>query len=74
VLEPQARIWLSLAGGLLAGRVFPRTPNGDDCTYCPFRVVCGDGVHARTARLLAGADGILADFAAVKGAPAAEEN
>jgi RecB family exonuclease len=51
-LEPAARGWLDLAGGLLAGRLFPRTPLSDDCQYCAFRPVCGDRASERAALLL----------------------
>ena len=37
--------------GILAERAFPRTPNADDCTYCAFQPVCGDGVYAHAAAL-----------------------
>lgn len=67
VLQPVARRWLGIASGLLAGRLFPRTPKQEDCAYCCFRPVCGDGVCERVADLLAVADGVLADFAALKG-------
>jgi hypothetical protein len=73
VLEPEARRWLGVAAGLLAGRFFPRTPNAADCTYCCFRPVCGDGAHGRAANLLADARGMLAEFAALKGAAPADD-
>ncbi len=66
VLEPAAREWLAIAAELLAERSFPRTPDVDDCTYCCFRPVCGDGVYARAARLLAAGTGALARFRAIK--------
>jgi RecB family exonuclease len=67
VLEPAARHWLAVAGGLLAGQQFPRTPNADDCTYCCFRPVCGETGYAHAAALLTNAEGILLDFGALKG-------
>jgi RecB family exonuclease len=72
VLEPEAQGWLLVAAGLLDGRVFPRTPNKDDCAYCCFRPVCGDGAHGRAAAVLVDADGVLAEFAALKGAAPAD--
>jgi len=73
-LQPAAGTWLEVAARLLTERLFPRTPHKDDCTYCPFRPVCGDGAQDRAAALLAGADGVLTDFAALKGVGANEEN
>jgi RecB family exonuclease len=67
VLEPAARHWLAIAAGLLAGQQFPRTPSADDCIYCCFRPVCGETGYSRAAALLAGAEGVLADFGALKG-------
>jgi hypothetical protein len=52
VLAPGAREWLGLAGDLLGQRMFPRTPDKDDCTYCAFRPVCGDRVYERAASVL----------------------
>jgi hypothetical protein len=66
VLEPAAREWLAVASGLLAERSFPRTTDADDCTYCGFRPVCGDGAPARAAHVLEGAGGALARFRAMK--------
>jgi RecB family exonuclease len=67
VLEPATRQWLALTADLLAERAFPRTPNADDCTYCAFQPVCGDGVYARAAALLTTAAGAPARFGALKG-------
>jgi hypothetical protein len=66
-LEPAARAWLALACDLLAARSFPRTPDADDCTYCAFQPVCGEGVRDRAARLLAEDRGLLGRFGALKG-------
>lgn len=41
-LLTQARGWFGIAADLLAARSFPRTTDGERCTYCDFRVVCGD--------------------------------
>ncbi len=73
VLEPEAQRWLGVAAGLLDGRIFPRTPNEEDCAYCSFRPVCGDGMHERAAVLLGGAGGVLAEFAALKGSAPEED-
>jgi hypothetical protein len=66
VLAPAAREWLALAAELLTDRVFPRTPEGADCEYCPFRPVCGPDAQARATRVLADAGGTLAAFRALK--------
>ncbi len=65
-LEPAAREWLEIAAGLLSERLFPRTPNAEDCTFCCFRPVCGKGAYDRASALLNGTDGVLAKFAALK--------
>jgi len=65
-LEPAARAWLGVAADLLEGRAFPRTPNAEDCRYCRFRPVCGDGIHERAARLLENGDPVLRRFGALK--------
>lgn len=66
VLEPEALRWLGIAQALLERRLFPRTPDQDDCTYCTFRPVCGDAVHDRAARVLEDAGDTLRDFRALK--------
>jgi RecB family exonuclease len=68
-LEPAARGWLGTAVTLLAERVFPRTPDPDDCEWCPFQPVCGEDVYERAARLLRGAAGGLGALAALKRVP-----
>ena len=47
--------WLATARGLLEARVFPRTPEHADCSYCPFQPVCGDEMRSRSVHLLANA-------------------
>src|SRR5262249_42070601 len=47
VLKPAAMKWLETATNLLTERQFPRTPNNEDCSYCPFKPVCGEGVYSR---------------------------
>ena len=66
MLKPAGIKWLEIAAGLLNERQFPRTPNKDDCTYCPFKPVCGDGVYDRARVQLNNSTGAVADFAALK--------
>jgi len=73
ILEPAAVQWLEIAARLLGERLFPRTPNAGDCSYCCFRPVCGKGAYERATMLLANAGGVLKDFAALKGIGAAEQ-
>lgn len=49
VLRRHTREWLGIARQLLSGGLFPRTPNRDDCKYCPFVPACGDGAAQRSA-------------------------
>jgi RecB family exonuclease len=49
VLRRHIREWLTLARQLLKDGLFPRTPNPDDCKYCPFVPACGDGARERVA-------------------------
>jgi len=51
-LEPAARNWLDVAGDLITARLFPRTPDRDDCQYCAFRPVCGERANHRAESLL----------------------
>ena len=51
-LRRQTREWLSIARQLLSAGAFPRTPNVEDCTYCPFLPACGEGAHQRSAAKL----------------------
>lgn len=52
LLRRQTREWLSIARQLLSAGAFPRTPNAEDCTFCPFLAACGDGAHQRSAAKL----------------------
>jgi RecB family exonuclease len=52
LLRRQTREWLSIARQLLSAGTFPRTPNPEDCTYCPFLAACGEGAHERSAAKL----------------------
>jgi RecB family exonuclease len=65
VLKPAAAQWLGLAADMLAARVFPRTPDPEDCTYCRFRPVCGDG-YDRARQMLIGGDRVLERFGRLK--------
>jgi RecB family exonuclease len=68
VLAPAARQWLGAAAALLRDRLFPRTPDPADCSFCAFRPVCGDEVYARARGLLEGGGAAaLARFARLKG-------
>ncbi len=40
-LKDAARSWLTVAHDLLRSRLFPRTPDGDDCEFCSFSPLCG---------------------------------
>ena len=67
-LEASARVWFGLARQLLERHAFPRTPHPDDCSYCPFKLVCGPKAHERASALLDGIDDeVLELFARVKG-------
>ena len=65
-LKPAATKWLETASNVLAERKFPRTPNKEDCSYCPFKAVCGEDVYSRATLLLGESSGALKDFAALK--------
>jgi ATP-dependent helicase/DNAse subunit B len=52
LLRRQTREWLGIARQLLSAGAFPRTPNPEDCTYCPFLAACGEGAHQRSAAKL----------------------
>ncbi len=49
ILRQQTREWLGIARQLLAAGLFPRTPNTEDCVYCPFVPACGEGAQQRSA-------------------------
>jgi len=51
-LRRQTREWLGVARQLLDRGAFPRTPNPEDCTFCPFVAACGDGAQQQSARKL----------------------
>jgi RecB family exonuclease len=52
LLRRRTREWLGVAQRLLHAGSFPRTPNPDDCRYCPFVPACGDGAQLRSAAKL----------------------
>lgn len=54
VLRRQTREWASVARRLLSTGSFPRTPNPEDCTYCPFRPACGEDAQQHSAAKLHG--------------------
>lgn len=62
----KTRAWLSTAAGLLSERAFPRTPNADDCTHCPYKPVCGPDAQDKAVASFQEAQGALADFAEMK--------
>jgi RecB family exonuclease len=52
LLRRRTQGWLRVAHRLLSAGTFPRTPNPDDCRYCPFVPACGDGAPQRSAAKL----------------------
>jgi len=52
ILRRQTRDWLGIARRLLSNGAFPRTPNAEDCTYCPFVPACGEGAQLQSAKKL----------------------
>lgn len=66
VLEGETRAWLSAARQLLAGASFPRTPEGKDCSYCPFTPVCGDDPHPRALAVLDETSATTGAFRSIK--------
>ncbi len=65
-LMTRTRSWMTTGIDLLEARHFPRTPDPSDCTFCPFKPVCGVAAHERAATLLADAAPALAGFVALK--------
>jgi hypothetical protein len=51
-LEEKMDQWGATAARLLRLRVFPRSPNASDCTYCDFQPVCGPTAQSRAFDLL----------------------
>lgn len=51
--EATAGTWTGVGAELLRSGIFPRTTDPDDCTYCPFRRVCGPGAWERSSSILA---------------------
>ena len=49
VLRRHTREWVGIAHQLLRAGAFPRTPNPDDCKYCPFVPACGDSATQQAA-------------------------
>lgn len=72
-LEQAAHSWLSTTRQLMEEGLFPRTPREEDCTYCPFRVVCPPDRCEVAGRFLATEEeGPLANFRALKNPKGAE--
>lgn len=68
-LEKATKEWLAVSASLLEEHSFPPTPDGDDCTFCPFAPVC-DG--ARRAAAEEDPSGAVASFLALRGEPEEE--
>lgn len=65
-LASLTRTWIGTALDLLAGQRFPRTPTANDCTFCPFKPVCGVSAQDRAAQLLVEPEPAIAGFATLK--------
>lgn len=65
-LSANTESWIKIAIGLLKSRRFPRTPDVDDCRFCPFKPVCGSAASERATELLAAGSGAVAEFATLK--------
>jgi RecB family exonuclease len=52
-LLTSGRSWLELASDLLHAGNLPRSPVPNDCTFCPFKAVCGDDRSTRAAAVVA---------------------
>jgi hypothetical protein len=52
-LLSSGRSWLELASELLHAGNLPRSPVPNDCTFCPFKAVCGDDRSTRAAAVVA---------------------
>jgi RecB family exonuclease len=48
-LRLDTRSWLQTAHAILAAGAFVRTPNPNDCRFCPFVPACGDGAQQQSA-------------------------
>jgi ATP-dependent helicase/DNAse subunit B len=51
-LREHTRSWLRTAHAILAAGTFVRTPNANDCYFCPFVPACGDAAQQRSAMKL----------------------
>lgn len=47
-LRQHTRDWLRIAHAILDAGTFVRTPNADDCRFCPFVPSCGEGAQQRS--------------------------
>jgi len=57
--------WFDVAMSVVRDQSYVKTPDGDDCRWCPFSAVCGDQ-SADTAHRLRDATGTLAAFRDLK--------
>ncbi|MEO8840025.1 MAG: PD-(D/E)XK nuclease family protein, partial [Kofleriaceae bacterium] len=57
--------WFDIAMSVVRDQSYVKTPDGDDCRWCPFAAVCGDHT-AETADRLRDATGTLAAFRDLK--------
>ncbi len=68
-LLAQGSTWLSTVAEMIAGRAFPRTPDPDDCQYCPFTPICKSRPRDATGDNLQAAGPLVRRFMDIKGAP-----
>ena len=47
--EAKTEGWIKTSVELLKSRTFPRTPDVDDCRFCPFKPVCGSAANGAAA-------------------------
>jgi RecB family exonuclease len=70
----KGRDWLAALAGLIDGRQFPRTDNGDDCQYCAFVPVCGDQAKGEAKKKLQDAGPLVKRFLALREEQEEEES
>jgi hypothetical protein len=61
-LLSESQDWLQLSVRLLQHRTFPRTTDPEDCTFCPFKPVCGPKAASRAEAIFATVTGHLGSF------------
>jgi RecB family exonuclease len=59
----EGREWLGAGAALVATRLFPHSPNSDDCTFCPFQTLCDRPSMTSFAEKLSQLDGPQAEAA-----------